>query len=245
MPDDSKYDSGHAILPVLHPSGDVHDIAIPEDAELKDLHPALSAAGYVFDQKQPTPEDTIEESPEFQAANRRIFDSMNHGAKKGENAAYLDQNKNFTLAGEQFDESATGGRQMHLNIPDGTIALSHVHPDLGQPPLSPADIKVMRNHHLPVYAVSKNGLWTIDGDGKPYQVFKGTDWMSKDFQGDLKFNQGIVSGHYTIRYEQDGKERTLDAGDVKNGYPIEAMKKLKDSGAKKVQTFGPGELKRK
>jgi hypothetical protein len=134
---------------------------------------------------------------------------------------------------------------MHINVPDDAVALTHVHPDLGQPQLSPADIKVMRDHKIPVYSVSKSGLYSIDGDGKTYQVFKGTDWMSKDFQGNKAFNDGIVPGHYTIRYEQDGKERTMDGGDGKGSYPLDAMNKLKKAGAKKVQTFGPNELKKK
>jgi hypothetical protein len=37
----------------------------------------------------------------------------------------------------------------------------------------------------------------------------------------------------------------MDGGDAKNPYPLEAMDKLKKAGAKKVQTFGPGELKKK
>lgn len=247
----TKWDSGHVIVPVLHPdSGEVHNIAVPEDTSLSELHTALGDAGYEHPgittaEPGPTEEGTLEESPEFQKANQEIFDSMNHGKTKGENAAYLYANKPATITGEQFNETAGGGRSMHINVPDDAVALTHVHPDLGQPQLSPADIKVMRDHKIPVYAVSKAGLFSIDGDGKTYQVFKGTDWLSKDFQGDKKFNEGIVPGHYTIRYEQDGKERTMDGGDGKGSYPLEAMNKLKKDGAKKVQTFGPGELKKK
>ena len=80
-------------------------------------------------------------------------------------------------------------------------------------------------------------------DGQVVKVFEGTDWMLKDFQGNEAFNNGIVPGHHTIRYEQDGKERTMDGGDGKGSYPLEAMNKLKQQGAKKVQTFGTGELK--
>jgi hypothetical protein len=48
-----------------------------------------------------------------------------------------------------------------------------------------------------------------------------------------------------LPYEQDGKERTMDGGDAKNSFPLDAMNKLKKAGAKKVQTFGPNELKKK
>lgn len=255
MPNENKFEYGNpsprVVVPVLHPdSGEIHSIAVPTDTDLGDLHSALSDAGYEHPgittaEAGPTEEGTLEESPEFQAANRKIFDSMNHGKTKGENAAYLYANKPSTVTGEQFNETAGGGRSMHINIPDDAVALSHVHPDLGQPILSPADIKVMRDHKIPVYAVSKAGLFSIDGDGKPFQVFKSTDWMSKDFQGNKAFNDGIVPGHYTIRYEQDGKERTMDGGDAKNPYPLDLMKKLQQQGVKKIQTFGPGELRKK
>ena len=47
MADENKFDSGHVIVPVLHPgSGDVHTIAVPEDTSLEDLHSALSDGGY-------------------------------------------------------------------------------------------------------------------------------------------------------------------------------------------------------
>ncbi|MGB6496348.1 MAG: hypothetical protein WBF09_05080 [Candidatus Acidiferrum sp.] len=236
---------------ILHPeTGEVHVHDVPPDTSVSDFHDAMLASGEyehpalnaALPVAQPTEEGTLEESPEFQAANRKIFDSMNHGKTKGENAAYLFQNKPAVVTGEQFNETAGGGRSMHLNIPNDAVALTHVHPDLGQPQLSPADIKVMQDHKIPVYAVSKAGLFTVDGDGKRFQVFKGTDWLSKDFRGNKKFNEGIVPGHYTIRYEQDGKEHTMDAGDAKNPYPLEAMNKLKKDGAKRIQTFEPGEL---
>lgn len=45
----SKWD-GHQILKVLHSSGDVHQVAVPEGTDPADLHRALDAAGYDFGQ---------------------------------------------------------------------------------------------------------------------------------------------------------------------------------------------------
>ena len=110
---------------------------------------------------------------------------------------------------------------------------------LGQPQLSPADIKVMRDHKIPVYAVSKSGLYSIDGDGKTDQIFKGTDWQSKDFQGNKAFNDGIVPGHYTIRYEQGGKERTMDGGDAKNPYQVGSNEQIEERRCWAIRKFRP------
>lgn len=252
----------HVVLPVLHPdSNEIHNIAVPADTDLGELHKSLSDAGYEHPAlndaidahaAQPTEEGTLEESPEFQKANRQIFDSMNHGKTKGENAAYIYANKPSTITGEQFNETAGGGRSMHINVPDDAVALTHVHPDLGQPQLSPADIKVMRDHKIPVYSVSKAGLFSIDGDGKTYQVFKGTDWLSKDFRGNKAFNDGINPDGYTVRVQlKGGKEITVPAGN--KDYPLDLMNQIKKNGVKgidpkeikNVQTFGKGELKKK
>jgi hypothetical protein len=253
MPTENKFEYGnpqpHVVIPVLHPdSGEVHNIAVPTDTDLGELHKSLSDAGYEHPgittaEAGPTEEGTLEESPEFQKATRQIFDSMNHGKTKGENAFFMDKNKNAKITGEQFNETAAGGRSMHLDVPTDTAYINHVHPDLGLPEPSPKDRETSQNFGVPVYAVSKHGLYMArPSDGQVVKVFDGTDWMGKDFQGNKAFNDGIVPGHYTIRYEQDGKERTMDGGDGKSAYPLDAMNKLKQQGAKKVQTFGPGEL---
>jgi hypothetical protein len=252
MPNDipkPKEDSGYAIIPMLHKSGDVHTVVVPTDTDL-DMHNILYSNGYghpslddALPKSQPTEEGTLEESPEFQKATRQIFNSMDNGKKKGENAFFMDKNKNAKVTGEQFNETAAGGRSMHLDIPSDTAYINHVHPDLGLPEPSPKDRETSQKLNTPVYAVSKKGLYMVrPSDGGVVKVFDGTDWMDKDFQGNAAFNKGIVPGHYAIRYTQDGKEHTLDGGDAKNPYPLDAMKKLKKDGAKRIQTFGPGEL---
>ena len=95
----------------------MHSVAVDPSTPLADLHAALTFgraltnilqlnAAIDAHAAQPTEEGTLEESPEFQAANRKIFDSMNHGKTKGENAAYIYANKPSTITGEQFNETA-------------------------------------------------------------------------------------------------------------------------------------------
>ncbi len=88
-----KYDSGHPnVVTVLHPEDGLHHIEVPPDTDLAEFHAALGDAGYfhpALNVPEPTEQGTLEESPDFQSANRKIFDSMNHGKTKGENAAYL------------------------------------------------------------------------------------------------------------------------------------------------------------
>jgi hypothetical protein len=250
-----KYDSGHVIVPVLHPdSGEVHNIAVPEDTNLKDLHSALSDAGYEHSgittaETGPTEEGTIEESPEFQAATRKIFEGMNAGKKKGESAFYMRPDKSVTYEGEQFDDSSSGGKQLHINVPGDTKYINHVHPDIGLPEPSPKDRETSQNLRMPVYAVSKSGLYMVNPtDQKVTKVFSGTEWMDKDFQGNKKFNDNISKDGYTVLVQtKDGKDVTINAG---KDYPIDLLKKIRSEGyngrkVKNAQAFGPGELKPK
>jgi hypothetical protein len=248
-----KYDSGHVVVPVLHPdSGEIHNIAVPEGTSLSELHSALGNAGYfhpALETAQPTEQGTIEESPEFQRATRQIFDSMNHGKTKGENAFFMDKNKNAKVTGEQFNETAAGGRSMHLNVPTDTAYINHVHPDLGLPEPSPKDRETSQNFGVPVYAVSKHGLYMArPSDGQVVKVFDGTDWMSKDFQGDAAFNKNISKDGYTVVVKTgDGKDIAISAG---KDYPIDLLKKIRSEGyngekVKNAQAFGPGELRAK
>ena len=80
----------------------MHTIAVPSDTDLSESHAALNDAGYEHPgittaESGPTEEGTLEESPEFQKATRQIFDSMNHGKTKGENAFFMDKNKNVKI----------------------------------------------------------------------------------------------------------------------------------------------------
>lgn len=265
----TKWDSGHVIVPVLHPdSGEVHNIAVPEDTDLKDLHSALSDAGYEHPalnaaidahREQPDPMDSIEHSPDFIASSKRIFDMTNQGKDKSEAAALSQNNGPAKIIANQWADSPSGGKQMHTGDIDldTTTALNHVHPmPIGLPQLSPKDIETMQNlsklagHPIGVFAVSKDGLWTVDKDNKPYRVFSGTDWMQRDFKADENYNKGIDPNGFTIRVTlKNGKEITIPTGSA-DKYPLDAMNDLRKKGnkdidpkqIKNIQAFSKGEL---
>ena len=84
------------------------------------------------------------------------------------------------------------------------------------------------------------------------KVFDGTNWMSKDFQGNKAFNDGINPDGYTIRVTvKGGKEITVPAGN--KDYPLDQMSRINLQGLKgidpkdikAVQTFGKGKLRPK
>jgi hypothetical protein len=81
MPD-SKFDSGHVIVPVKTVSGDIHNVAVPQDASLEDFHAALSAdPNYLhpFPTAQPTAAGALENSEDFRNQSKAAWDAVNKG----------------------------------------------------------------------------------------------------------------------------------------------------------------------
>ena len=86
----TQYDSGspHVILPVAHPSGEVHNVAVPADTDLDSLHSALGDSGYHHDlsdiqqiapQKQPTAAGALENSDDFRNQSKAAWDATSQG----------------------------------------------------------------------------------------------------------------------------------------------------------------------
>ena len=94
------YDSGkgHVVLPVLHPSGDVHDIAVPEDTPIADLHSALageySHPAIEAHEKQPTADGALENSDSFRKTAASLRMTARAGEGHGEASTYLDAQGN-------------------------------------------------------------------------------------------------------------------------------------------------------
>jgi hypothetical protein len=192
---------------------------------------------------------TLENSPAFRTASREIFASCDNGRQKGEDAFFLMADGTTIHIGKQFNETAAGGRSMHIDIPKGAIAINHVHPDLGLPEPSPRDVQTSQDWGIPVYAESKSGLYRVNPtDGTITKVFAGTEWMEKNPEEIAAFNKNISKDGYTVLVvTHEGKTITINAG---KDYPIELLVKLRKQGyegkkVKNAQAFGPGELKEK
>jgi hypothetical protein len=73
-------------------------------------------------------------------------------------------------------------RNIRLKLPVGTFALYHVHPNNGDPLLSPQDLDTAKENNIWVMAFSRNGLWMADPTslvkGKPTEtkLADDTDW---------------------------------------------------------------------
>jgi hypothetical protein len=180
MANENRFDSGHVVIPVLHPSGDVHNIAVPEDTPLADLHSAL-AQDYAHpaiegQEKQPTEEGAEENRPAFREAARKAWQAAASGILKQE-AGFIDY-KNPLFKPEQLPVQK--GAEMKIDVPNDAFATAHTHPNERQQDPSVQDIDNAKKSGKPVYVVSRQGLYMVrPSDGKVIQVFKGTDWMDE------------------------------------------------------------------
>lgn len=181
------------VVPVMHPSGEVHNIEFPADTPIADFHAALSSADYEHPalnaaieaaQKQPTAEGALENSQAFKAAARKAWNSVAEGDLPQEAGFMVDRNGNPSAiqSGQEINSAADKG-SLTLNVPPGTFALVHTHPrptmskQWTQQP-SQADINTATKNKENVYVVSSTGLWLAEPSGKVTQVFNRNDWMN-------------------------------------------------------------------
>ncbi len=177
----NKFDSGPAIIPVLHPSGEVHNIEVPPDMPLADLHASLEN---YYQPAQPTREGAIENSPAFRQAAKEAWAKTQYGNRPEEAAFAVNKQGQTSPIGVT---EITPGRQYagsgRIPISGNTFATLHTHPSNPRnidPRPSDVDVASAQTTGLPTYVASKEGLFMIrPSDGKVIQVFTNDDWASK------------------------------------------------------------------
>ena len=167
----NNFDSGHAIIPVAHPSGEVHNIAVPDGTDMGDFHAALGEAGYHHDLPEPKKEGALEYSPEFKQTAKRIWSRVTNGKAEGEAGTY------FTAEGKSGDvQQSPGGYELSVKAPKSAPYVIHTHPDKGTDKPSPPDVASAKKYNKTIYVVSRSGLWSAEPDGNFQRVFKSPTW---------------------------------------------------------------------
>jgi hypothetical protein len=179
--------AGHVVLPVLHPTGEVHNIAVPEDTNLKDLHSALIdeyAHSDLGAGKQPTADGALENDPAFKESARKAWSGVSYGDLPQEAGFVVGKDGKMgpTVIGKEIgSKETTGSTTFHLP-PEGAFATLHTHPrpsmnkNWVQQPSQP-DIDVAKREKQNVYVVTSSGLWLAQPDGSVVHVFNNNDWM--------------------------------------------------------------------
>lgn len=170
------FDSGHVVLPIYHAaSGEVHDIAVPHDIPIADLHDALS--DYYHD--EPTAQGAVENSPAFRQQAKAAWDKANGGINPNVEAGF-DVGRTGQMGPIQTNWTAKGSLPTdRITINSNSLGAVHTHPDKFSSEPSQPDRDAAIKAHKTVWLVSRDGLYSIDPAGKVQKVFDKSDWMKK------------------------------------------------------------------
>jgi hypothetical protein len=186
MPEETnKFDSGHAIVPVKHPSGSVDQIAVPTGTSMEDFYGALSDAGYLHDfpTAQPSADDVLEKSPKFKEAalsamlktNAQSAQNSGVGLEAGFTVGNNGQPSAITTQRDVSDESR-GHMRQYVGPKD--FGALHTHDVRHSDTPSTDDQKAARETKKRVFVSSKSGLYEIDAQGGVTHVYKSPSWYS-------------------------------------------------------------------
>jgi hypothetical protein len=163
------------VIPVVHPSGDIHNISVPEDTSLEDFHSALVKAGYdtpqvSAKQEKPTPEGSLEYSKEFKDNARQLWSLSGGVNSRSEAGNFLSEDNSYSTPVVSKNLESGQGRINFGEKPAGAKYVIHTHPRTGGP--SEQDKATAKNNKMDVYVVDSNGLHLVEPDGKITRVYQ-------------------------------------------------------------------------
>lgn len=169
-------DSGKVVIPVYHPSGEVHAIEMPAETPVSDFHSAL--ADY-YHQDVPTSNGSIENSPAFKEATQEAWKKTGYGQNPlVESGFAVDKDGQSVMPHSEMSPKGQVPQET-LKYPPGAMGTVHTHPDSTSPKPSQNDINAAKTTHKTVWVASKRGLFAVDPAGQVTQVYSDPDWMKK------------------------------------------------------------------
>jgi hypothetical protein len=126
---------------------------------------------------QPTATGAIENSPAFRMASQAAWNAIGQGLAKKE-AGFAVHKNGFTDSLQQAYNS--GGGEIDMRIPSDAMSVVHTHPNMLQDNPSKGDIASARKAGIPIYIVSRSGLWMADPNGNVTHVYSDPNWMNKN-----------------------------------------------------------------
>lgn len=178
MPD---FDSGHPTLPIsiVHPSGDVHELNLPANTPVADLHNSLSD----YYHSEPTAAGALENSADFRNQARASWDAVNKGGNPYAESGFSVYNDGGASSLHTEIHPQTSGMPMQwkdkIAYGKDDLAIVHTHPNASSDKPSANDAEAAKKIKKPIYVTSRTGLWVVTPDGKVSQVFNKSDWMNK------------------------------------------------------------------
>jgi proteasome lid subunit RPN8/RPN11 len=168
------YPLKHVVVPVLHPSGNVDQIAVPENTPVADLHDALSD----YYHEQPSASSAVENSDSFKQAAQEAWKRTAYGQNPlVESGFAVDKNGQSVMAHTETSPKGAVPSET-LKYPPGAVGVLHTHPDSTSPRPSQNDIDAAKRVNKTVWVASKRGLFSVNPtNGEVTQVYNDPDWM--------------------------------------------------------------------
>ena len=101
------------------------------------------------------------------AALERLFARAQYGLAPFESAAWVVRSEGGGVGLRPWSLSGAAERATWKGLPpDGAVAIVHTHPRRADPRPSAADAALARRLGLPVYTLTRSGLWAARSDGR-------------------------------------------------------------------------------
>jgi hypothetical protein len=184
----NDYSSAYSVIPILHSdSGQIHDVAVPTDMELGDLHNILLNSGYHATETKPTAEGAVENSDAFkQSATKASLmattaeNRVRSGHGEGGEAGFTVQRSGTTSPVDfQSDASSVASGHIKQKIQPEDLGALHTHDYRHSATPSVDDVEAARKAHRVIWVTSRAGLFSVDPSGKVEQIFSKADWMNE------------------------------------------------------------------
>ena len=200
MPDENDYSGAtHVVLPVVHPNGEVHHVAVHEDTPLDELHESLVKSGYAADAEihKTEADNNLAAAPrvsgrKYATQSEYLQPDIPPPTKEGS----VEHDPRFKDAAAQIWRTSNRGKDndevtldLSKDLERGTLGVSkgkghakvyapadspyflHTHDNAagGQP--SPQDIDTAKRLKKYIYVVSKSGLQYAGPHGEVGTVY--------------------------------------------------------------------------
>ena len=175
----------HVVVPVLHSdSGEIHDLAVPADMELNDLHGALLGSGYHATETKPTAEGAVENSDDFRYAAKKASEQSSlgesgRGGREVEAGFVVPKQGKIGKVSAELNSSAYKSGHIHQTLSSDDLGALHTHDKFHNATPSDDDIATAKMAHRTIWVTSRAGLFGVDPGGQVTQIFSKADWMNE------------------------------------------------------------------
>lgn len=164
----------HPIIPIYHVGDDeAHQLQVPMETPVADLHSALIASGY----HGPNEEGALENSEVFKKAASSLYANAQSNERMQRGGSEYGKTVSKTGAPGKMEEMKDLPDKGHLvqEIKSSDIGAMHTHDKWHQPDPSTGDVAAAKKAHKTIWVVSREGLYAVDPGGQITRLYNSAD----------------------------------------------------------------------